>query len=170
MRIAGIAAIALVTLPAAGLATVSVEDVLAEIEKLPQQRPGQYRRQIEFLEIDAPGDSKEAAQSMLSTLGENRANSEEICLTPEEVVVGPQLVRAITEDDCTFEHIAVAGETVTAVVQCASGSDGPNRVKMSGRVGPEDMALTVVMEQKVSAGGPMRMKMRISSRRIGDCA
>ena len=59
MRIAGIASIALVTLPAAGLATVSVEDVLAEIDKLPQQRPGQYRRQIEFLEIDVSGDSKE---------------------------------------------------------------------------------------------------------------
>ncbi|HEU4651148.1 MAG TPA: DUF3617 family protein [Croceibacterium sp.] len=172
-RLAALVPLALVVAPAATLAAMSSDEVIAEAAKLPQQTPGQYRTSLELLSADGPADVKEFAQELRA----GKAESSESCVMPDESdapvtpnLTVPQMVQEILADGCTFEQFAVSGEALTAVVQCPPGRDLPARVKINGRVGSDSANLLLMVEQKAADQGTFRLKMRISSERIGECA
>jgi hypothetical protein len=166
-----LAPLALAAMPAAALAALSTEEVVAEAAKLPRVTPGLYRMTLEMLEIDAPSASKEEAKGLRLVMGKNGEEAKESCVTPEDAAIAPgdELVREILADRCTFDHLRVSGETISAIVQCPAGDDLPSRVKMSGRVGAEGMQLMLTVEQKPAGQEPIRISMRVSTERLGDC-
>ena len=171
LRLSGrLAPLALAALPAAALAALSAEEVVAEAGKLPRVTPGLYRTTLEVLEVDAPSASKEEAESLQSAMGSKGEAAEEACVTPEDAAIAPgdELVGEILADRCTFDHIRVSGEAISAIVQCPAGADLPSRVKMNGRVGAEGMQLMLTVEQELAGQEPIRISMRVSTERLGD--
>jgi len=171
MRFARLTPLALAVVPAAAFAAMSGDEVLAEAARLPRQVPGQYRTSLEMLEADGPAGAKDLAE-VLRSAGNDEVENSEACADPEgaDASGGTHLVREILEDGCTFDHFAVSGETVTAVAQCPPDRGLPERVKMTGRIGAERLDMLVTVDQGVPDKGTMRLKMRIRSERVGDCA
>jgi hypothetical protein len=167
-----LALLALGLVPAAAMAAMSGDEVIAEAGKLPRQVPGQYRMSMELLALDGPAEAKEIADSLRSDAGSEEVKNSDSCDDPAAAddSAGSQLVREILADDCVFEQFTVAGEAVTAVVTCPADSDGPGRVKMSGRIGADSLDMLMTVEQRLPDKNTMRMKMRIRSERIGECA
>jgi hypothetical protein len=172
MRPVRLALFALAAVPAAAFAAMSSEQVIAEAGKLPQQAPGQYRTSLELLQLDGPAESQEFAELLRSGPANEEVENSDSCANPEavEASAGVQLVREILADQCVFEQLSVSGDAVAAVVQCPPGQGMPGRVSMNGRIGADSLDLLVTVEQKLPDKGAMRMKMRIRSERIGDCA
>lgn len=170
MRLVRLALVALAFPPAAALASVSAEQVLAEAAELPVHVPGQYRTSLDLVEIDGSAEAKDFAD-LLRSEGKDELKNSDSCTDPALVGVsaGVPLVREILEDDCTFERFDVIGETVSAVVQCPAGGEQPDRVKMSGRMGAESVDLQMTVEQTLPDKTKIRMQMRIRSERVGAC-
>jgi hypothetical protein len=163
--------IALAVAPAAAFAAMSGEEVLAEAARLPPHVPGQYRTSMTLLEVDGPAETKELADLLRSDSGNEEIRNSDSCEDPQgaDSSAGTELVREILADQCVFEQFTVAGEAVTAVVQCPPDGGMPGRVKMSGRIGAENLDMLVTAEQRLPDKGTMRLKMRIKSERVGEC-
>ncbi len=169
MRFTRLALIAPAFVPAAAVAAMSADQVLAEAAKLPPQVPGQYRTTLELLEIDGAGDSKELAALLRSENKEELKNSDS-CENPEQASsAGVKLAQEILEDDCAFDQFEVEGEAVSIIAQCPANRDLPGRVKMVGRIGAESMDMLITVEQRTSDKNSMRLKMRAKSERVGAC-
>lgn len=164
--------LALGVVPAAAMAAMSSDQVVAEAGKLPPQVPGQYRTSLEVLEVDGPTESKEFADALRSGADNAELRNSDSCDDPAVAgtSAGTQLVREIFEDDCEFEQFAVSGEAVTAVLQCPADRDLPGRVKMVGRIGADKLDMLMTVEQRLPDKSTVHMKMRIKSERIGECA
>src|SRR5690554_1999744 len=149
---------------------VPADDAAAEAANLIQPRPGQYRSSIELLEFEVPGMPEGAKQQMQQIFASGLAEGNSFCMTEEDAARnGPEeMVKNLAEGDCTMNAFNVSGATVSADMQCAA--DGiASTVRMDGTMAAESSAMTMDMTQSIPNVGETRMKMRVTSQRIGDC-
>jgi hypothetical protein len=170
MRITLLAPLAAAALPVTAWA-VTEEEIAREARELVVQRPGQYRTTLEMLHFESPDASKQATAQMGRVFAKGLEDNL-YCLTPEAVAdrSARGILEGLTEGDCSVEAFDVEGETVTAALQCRYNADMFSHVTLNGRIGPESSELVMSMEQKLGSTGPIRIKLRISSQRIGECA
>jgi hypothetical protein len=154
-----------------GSGDVSAEEVAAEASGMVQPRPGQYRASVELLEFDIPGMSETDKQQMQQIFSSGLAEGNTFCMTEADVAENgaEQMVRSLAESDCTMNTFNVSGGTVTAEMQCLENG-AASTVKMDGQMTAESSTMTMERTGDVPNVGQTRMKMRVTSERIGDCA
>lgn len=150
---------------------ISAGEVAAEADELVQPRPGQYRASLELLEFDAPGMPEQAKQQMQQIFASGLAEGNTFCITEAQVAEnGPEeMVKSLAESDCTMKTFNVSGGTIVADMQCPEG-ETTSTVRMEGQMTTEGSTMTMEREGEVPNIGQTRMKMRVTSKRIGDCA
>ena len=151
---------------------VSAEEIAAASEGMVQPRPGQYRASLELLEFEAPGLPEGAKEQMQQIFASGLAEGNSFCMTEEDVAKdgAEEMVKNLAESDCTMNAFNVSGGNVTADMQCPAEGGGTSTVKMDGTMTAEGSVMTMDMSQEVPNMGATRMKMRVTSQRIGDCA
>jgi len=147
-------------------------EVAAEAADLVQPRPGQYSTKLELMEFDAPGLPDGAKQQMQQVFSAGLAEGNTFCMTEADVAGnGPeQMVKNLAEADCTMNSFNVSGNTIAAEMQCPADGGGPRKVKMNGQMTADSSTMTMEMEQDIPNMGTTRMKMKVSSQRVGDCS
>ena len=150
---------------------VSADEVAAEADGLVQPRPGQYRATVELLEFDAPGVPESAKEQMQQMFASSMSEGNAFCMTEEDVAENgaEEMVKSMAEGDCTMKSFNVAGSTIAAEMQCTSEGTPASTIRMDGEMGAESSTMTMEMEQDIPQMGQTRMKMRVTSERIGDC-
>jgi len=155
-----------------GDGAVSGDEVAAEAAGLVQPQPGQYRATLELLEFEVPGMPESAKQQMQQIFASGLAQGNTFCMTEADVAGnGPEeMVKNLAEGDCTMNSFNVSGNTVVADMQCPGEGGGTSKVWMEGEMRADGSDMTMAMEQEMPNVGNTRMKMRVQSERIGDCA
>jgi len=151
---------------------ISSAELAAEAEGLVQPRPGQYSAKLELLEFDAPGMPAEAKEQMQQIFASGLSDGNSFCMTEADVAEnGPEkMVENLAEGDCTMNSFNVSGGTVVADMQCPGPSGATSKVHMEGTMTAEGSTMTMDMRQDIAGMGATTMKMRVTSRRTGDCA
>lgn len=151
---------------------VSAEEIAAASEGMVQPLPGQYRASLELLEFEAPGLPEGAKEQMQQIFASGLAEGNSFCMTEEDAAKNgaEEMVKNLAESDCTMNAFNVSGGNVTADMQCPAEGGGTSTVKMDGTMTAEGSVMTMDMSQEVPNMGATRMKMRVTSQRIGDCA
>ena len=151
---------------------VSAESVAARVEGMVQPRPGQYQTTLELIELDVPGMNEQTQAQMRAMMGGELSQGNDFCLTPEEAENNgaQKMMENLAESNCTFDKFDVAGGKIDADMQC-KGDDGlVSHVLMDGTMTAEGSTMTMTMDQEMANVGKMNMKMRVTSKRTGDCA
>src|SRR5690606_11865013 len=154
-----------------GDGSLTADEVAAAAADMVQPRPGQYRSTLELLEFDAPGVPDSAKQQMRQIFASGLTEGNTFCLTPEDAAANGarQMVENMAESDCTMDRFDVTGGAVVAEMQCAGEGGAASTVKMEGQMTTESSTMTMDTSQNVPNIGETRMKMRVTSQRIGDC-
>lgn len=153
-----------------GDGAVSGEEVAAEASGMIQPRPGQYRVALELMEFDVPGMPESAKAQMQQIFSSGLAEGNTFCMTEADAAENgaEQMVRNLAESDCTMNTFDVAGNTVSAEMQCLENG-AASTVKIDGQMSAEASTMTMEREGDVPNVGKTRMKMKVTSERIGDC-
>ena len=156
-----------------GDGAVSGEEIAAEAEGMVQPEPGQYTATLELLEFDAPGMPEEAKTQMQQIFAQGLSEGNSFCMTEADAAEnGPeQMVKNLAESDCTMNSFNVSGNTVVADMQCPGQTGaGVSKVHMEGQMRTDGSTMTMDMSQEMPNVGATTMKMRVTSKRTGDCA
>lgn len=150
----------------------SVGEVAAKVRNAEGSfvRPGEWQSKVVIEQFDMPGMPPEAASQMKAAMAENQRHEFKTCLTPEDVKQ-PKGKFFGGEDECRYDHFNMGNGKIDAVMRCPGGP-GPERVmKMAGTYGPEryDMRMTMTGSGSDGPAAAMTMKMRVESRRLGNC-
>jgi hypothetical protein len=149
----------------------SVVDVADEMADGAQPLPGQYTTTTELLEFNVPGLSEDMRAMMEAAMAEGAAEGTTYCLTPEDAANSrEEMIKNMTESDCTVQRFDVSGDTIDAALSCPSGTDGiSGDVTMNGTMGETGGNMEMSFKSQVPELGEATIRMRIISERVGDC-
>lgn len=154
----------------------TADEVIAEAGKLEQPLPGRYETKVNVIDFMVPGLPKAQAEQMKSMMGRANREGSSYCLTPEEAKKGfEESIRKMTEGTgqmkCEFDRFAVDGGKLDAALTCSAPQGMTSDIALDGTTSAEASTMHMEMTQraKMIPGGEMRMEMRMTSRRIGDC-
>jgi len=175
MRIAPVAALALLSLAACGksgaddvkLENASIAEVAAATQSSTDVfRPGKWKTSNQLVSADMPGVPKQTADQLAKAMSQTSAV--EHCMTPEEAKK-PTEAFAKDNGECRFDKFTMSGGKLDSVMHCQQpGQPGSMVMTMTGTYTPEHYETDA--EVKIShAGKDMTMKIRSVSDRIGDC-
>lgn len=127
--------------------------------------PGEWETSVQVLEAEMPGMPKVAADKLTKANAEMRKHS--YCITPEEASKpGGGFLTGDTKSQCTIEKLEMGGGRIEQIVSCPDPDGKPGmRMSTSGTYTSTSMDGTAQMEM----GGFMKMKVKLSSRRVGEC-
>lgn len=129
-------------------------------------QPGQYRTEVELVDLDIPGAPPQAAEMMRSSM----AQTNEFCLTEEDVEEGfRQLASQPQGGDCSFSKFDVDGGAIDAAMSCSNPGGGAINITMQGTGGETSSEFTMKMTGNLGGTGEGSMTMKQTSERIGDC-
>ncbi|MCJ2180581.1 DUF3617 domain-containing protein [Novosphingobium album (ex Hu et al. 2023)] len=152
--------------------TRSADDVAHEAAKLNRPKPGSYKQTIEILDMEIPGLPKEAAGQMKAMTGKPQVQT--ICITDADTEKGyKEMLQNVGKGgDCTYSKFDVAGGRLDAQMHCKTEGQGEATMTMNGTVSETGSDVMVGMD--VTGGqqpmGAMKMKMHLTTERVGDCA
>jgi len=148
---------------------LSAQDVAAEAQDVVKPEPGQYSSTVELLEFEIPGMTDAMKEQMKAQAQSGLAQGNSFCMTAEQA--DPKtMVQNIAESDCTFNRFDVNGGTIKADMVC-KGNGGPEgHVQMDGTMTATGSVMTMAMQQSMGNMGTVSMKMRVTSRRTGECS
>lgn len=154
-------------------APMSKEDVAAKAGNMIHQKPGQYETQGELLDFSIPGMSDERAKQMQGMFADAVKNASNYCLTKEDADKGPeQMLQQIAESDCSFTQLDVQGAKINADMVCNAAGGKPSNVTINGTMEEEGSDMTMDISQplpNVPGNAKMTMKMKVKTKRIGEC-
>ena len=155
-----------------GDGAVSGEEIAAEAEGMVKPEPGQYTATLELLEFDAPGMPEAAKTQMQQIFAQGLSEGNSFCMTEADAAEnGPeQMVKNLAESDCTMNSFNVSGGNVVADMQCPGQGGGASKVHMEGQMRADGSTMTMDMSQEMPNVGATTMKLRVTSKRTGDCA
>ncbi|WP_374406134.1 DUF3617 domain-containing protein [Pelagerythrobacter sp.] len=154
----------------------SPEEVMAAADNLVKPTPGLYRSNTEIVDFEIPGIPPAQAAQMRDLAAGLQGEEQTRCLTQAEADEGfKPVVRRLGEGaegiTCAFDRFDADGSDLDAALTC-TGSDGTEaHMTIDGVVEAESSSMRMEMSQSSPAipGGEMRMTMKVSSQRIGDC-
>lgn len=156
---------------AGGSGTVEGDLSLGEVAERAREgtvrpQPGQYRAQVELVDLDIPGAPPQAKEMMRSSM----ASTNEFCLTEEDVEEGfRQLASQPQGGDCSFSKFDVDGGAIDAMMQCTNPGGGTVDITMQGTGAETSSEFTMTMSGNLGGTGEGSMTMVQTSERIGDC-
>jgi len=152
-------------------ASKSVGELQAEAGKLERPEPGKYKQTVEILQMEMPGLPKEAQDQMARMQPKTQVS--EICLTEKDTEQGfKDMFKDLGKGgDCTYDKFNVSGGSLDARMTCQIPQQGKAVMTVNGAASKTGSDVTVAMDM---SGGPspmgnMKMKMHMTTERIGDC-
>jgi hypothetical protein len=126
---------------------------------------GEWETTIQVLEAEMPGLPKASAEKLSKASAEMRKHS--YCITPEEAAKpGGSFLTGDKSSKCNVEKLEMNGGRIEQIVSCPDPDGKPGmRMSTSGTYTSTTMDGTAQMEM----GGFMKMKVKLSSRRVGEC-
>lgn len=150
---------------------ISMKEAAARSSDMVKPEPGMYRATVEMIDVEVPGAPQEM-QDMMKRMMSSGPQTHEYCLTPEEAAKGfEEMARQAQEDEgnCSFEKFEADGGRIDAVMNCAREGQGSARMAMKGTGGPTSSEMTMTMDAETPDGKTMKMTMKSSQQRIGEC-
>ncbi len=132
-------------------------------------RPGKWASDVELESLEIPGMPAEAVAGMKKTMAKV-TTGHETCLTPEQAKKPKEDFFAGAGSNCRYDKFSMDDGKMTGTMRCGSPQGGTQIIQFDGTYSPEEyqmrMASTV---EGASPGGPMKMVMHMSSKRVGEC-
>ncbi len=149
---------------------ISVEEAATQAKEMTRPEPGKYRATVEMIDVEVPGAPKEMQDAMKRMMSSG-PQTHEYCLTEEEAAKGFEEMARQAQDDgsCSFEKFDAAGGKIDAVMNCAREGRGSARMTMQGTGGRTSSEMTMTMDAKAPDGKTMKMTMKSSQERVGEC-
>lgn len=133
-------------------------------------RPGQWESSVELESIEVPGMPEAAVAQMKKTMA-RVATGQKTCLTPEQAKKPKEDFFAGAGSNCRYDKFSMDDGKMTGTMRCTSPQGGGTQlIDFDGTYSPEsyEMRMASTLEG-ASAAGPMKMVMRMTSKRIGEC-
>lgn len=150
---------------------LTAADVAAEAATAVKPQPGQYTSTVELLEFDVPGLTADMKAQMKTMAEGGLAEGNSFCMTQADADP-KKMLENIAESECTFSQFDVNGGTVKADMVCKGEGEGgaQARVQMDGNMTADSSVMTMTMAQSMGNMGEVNMKMRVTSKRTGECS
>ena len=133
-------------------------------------RPGLWQSKVTIDQFDMPGIPVEMAQRMKSMMAQQQEHGSRTCLTSEDVKRPKEDFFAGKNNQCRYDHFTMGNGKIDAVMHCGKG-DSAQVMQMAGTYSPDSYQLQMSMKTTAAQGeaSGMAMKMRVESKRIGEC-
>ena len=147
---------------------LSMEEVAERAQEAAiKPEPGQYRVNMEVLEVDIPGAPAEIVNMMRGNMA---AQSQEYCMTQDDVDKGfEEMARQGQDENCSFERFDIDGGDIDAKMSCDLPGQGAMTMTMVGSATPTSSEMEMTMQGNMSGMGEATIKMKATHERIGDC-
>ncbi len=150
--------------------TISADEAADALSKVDAPRPGLYKTSAELIDFDIPNLPKEQKEMFRGMFSSGLAQGSEYCLTAEEAEnAGKQMAQGLAEGDCTYNDFTMGGGSLKADMVCKDEDGQEGHVTLDGTMTSEGADMTMEMNQAVPEVGDVKMKMRMTSERVGDC-
>ena len=152
----------------------SVEDVAAKVRQATGDgqfiRAGQWKSTSAIEEMSVPGLSAEESARMKQVMAKAGSHEFTTCLT-EEDVKQPQGKFFTGNEQCRYDHFTMSRGKIDAAMRCQSPEGGTQVMTMAGTYSPDSYEMRMEMKGEAAPGAPgaMTMRMRVSSKRTGEC-
>lgn len=149
---------------------LSVEEVMERTQAAAiKPEPGQYRVNMEVLEVNIPGAPANLAEMMGNSFG---GQSQQYCLTEADVENGFEEMakRGQESDNCTFDKWDIDGGDFDGKMTCNVPGQGQMVMTMKGKGTPTSSEVDMTMQGNVGGMGDATIRMKAMHERIGDCA
>lgn len=133
-------------------------------------RPGQWESSVELESIEVPGMPEAAVAQMKKTMA-RVATGHKSCLTAEQAKKPKEDFFAGANSNCRYDKFSMDDGKMTGTMRCTSPQGGGTQlIQFDGTYAPEayEMRMASTVEGG-SPGGSMKMVMRMSSKRVGEC-
>lgn len=150
---------------------ISMEEAAAKSKDLVKPQPGKYRATVEMVSIDMPGAS-EQVKNVMRQMMDQGPQIHEYCLSAEDAEKGfEEMARQSQQNgnNCSFEKFDADGGEIDAIMNCSAPGDGSARMTMKGTGSETSSQMTMTMDATGPGGQTMKMTMKNSQERIGDC-
>lgn len=151
-------------------------EVLAEARKLENPGPGLYQQTTEILSAEVPGAAPEEADRLRDQLSGIEKKSARLCVTEEQAAAGFQLLlKEIAEGlngmECGFTTFEASPPRMNADLACKGDGQVEAGLNMAGKTSAAGYDVTMDLDARGPqiAGGSMTMRMKVVSKRVGDC-
>ncbi len=145
---------------------MSDAQITSAMNDLVKPQPGQYRTQVEVLEIAMP-NLPESARDTMQQLAQKTQLS---CLTPAQADKGyEEILKRSQSGNCDFERFSATGGKIDARMICKSEQGGSMAMTITGTGLPTSSDVIMTMTSQILQVGDLAMKVRVLSERIGDC-
>jgi len=141
------------------------EEVKAEVADV-RVSPGEWEHSTQVLSVSAPDMPRELAAQM-----QQRRTAFRYCITPEQAAES-RVSEAIARpgQGCTVRGFTMQSGRMDGQMVCREGSPGEVSTVMSGSYSPESFDYRSQIEMPAPmANGRMRLEVRTTGRRIGEC-
>ena len=133
-------------------------------------RPGKWVSEVTLESIDIPGMPPAAAEQIKATMAK-AASGHETCLSADQAKRPNEDFFAGSDGNCRYDKFSMDGGKMSGTMRCAQ--QGASQViEFDGDYSPDSYEMRMSSTVEGNSGpetGPMRMAMRVKSRRIGDC-
>ncbi|WP_379545950.1 DUF3617 family protein [Qipengyuania sp. DSG2-2] len=178
-RLALVAAVPLI-LAACGDAPTEVDpndaEAMAELaDNMVKPAAGEYEVTSELIDFEISGLPKDQSDMMRGMMEGGFSQTTKYCLTEEEAEAGfEESIREMqsAQGECDYKKFAASGSSLEAEMTC-NGPDGSvANMAMEGSLSETEQDITMTMDatSPEMPGDGMKMKMRMQSKRIGECA
>ncbi|MXO85788.1 DUF3617 family protein [Altererythrobacter aurantiacus] len=148
---------------------LSDDELIAAGREITRPEPGQYRSEVELVNVDIPGAPQAQVDMMRRMFADSASTTTEYCITPEDAERGfEEMVRGGQRGDCEFQKFDTAGGNIDAAMTCQHGQ-GTANITMQGEATATTSDMTMTMRQDGGEMGRVSMTMNVKHRRIGDC-
>lgn len=151
----------------------SVEDVAGKVREATGGqfiRAGEWKSTSAIEEMTVPGLSAEESARMKQVMATSGIHEFTTCLT-EEDVKQPEGKFFTGNDQCRYDHFTMSRGKIDAAMRCQNGG-GVQVMTMTGTYAPDSYQMRMEMKGGGAPGanGAMTMRMRVDSKRIGECS
>lgn len=151
----------------------SVEDVAEQVREATADeefiRPGKWVSQVRFEEMSAPDIPRSAERQVNELLDE--AQTFESCLSEEQAKQPRGALFTNAGEQCRYENFTMGNGKIDATMKC-SQNGATQTTRMEGDYSPDSYQLRMTSSVDNLMGGEageMRVRMRIDSKRVGEC-
>lgn len=134
--------------------------------------PGQWETTVEVVDSEVPGMPKGGPHSQALGMMREARTTVSNCVTPQEAENPESSVFTGSNGQCRYERFSMAGGRIEGTLSCR-GQDGGGDMRMTtaGTFSDTAFALDNAMETRMGGveGAVMKMKAKVSGKRIGDC-
>jgi len=132
--------------------------------------PGQWQSNVELESIDIPGMPEAAVAQMKKTMA-RVATGHKTCLTREQAMKPKEDFFAGASSNCRYDKFSMDDGKMTGTMRCTNPQGGGSQlIDFDGTYSPDSYEMRMASAvEGASPAGAMKMVMRVSSKRTGEC-